>query len=395
MVSEETLFGEMKRYVGFTPDDTEALARVRHLVQPHYAAICEEFYERIQAHPEADAVFSGPEQVARLKQMLVAWMDRLLAGPHDEEYFRLRSRIGRTHVRVGLKQIYMFTAMNLIRLSLGRIARKAAGADEDLYERVTVALNKILDMDLAIMLESYREDYIAQIQRSARQAALERLAAIGGVVATVAHEVRNPLAGISGALEVLRDELPGGSPRREVIREALGQVRRLEERVRDLLMYARRTDLRLQDVDPEELIRSTLALMSEEPMMRQVTFDVSISSGAGSHPMDRGQMQEVLVNLIRNAAHEIKGAGQISIRAERRDQGALALIVEDTGPGIPPERLEAIFEPFYTTRPEGTGLGLSIARKTLIAHGGSLTCESTPGPGARFVAWLPPAQVLM
>ena len=394
MVREETLFEEMKRYVEFTPDDADALARVRDLVQPHYARICDQFYERIRAHPAAEAVFSGPDQVERLKQTLKLWMDRLLAGPHDEEYFRLRSRIGRTHVRVGLKQIYMFTAMNVIRLSLGSVVREGLERDEALRGRVTLALNKILDIELGIMLESYREDFVSQIQRSARQAALERLAAIGGVVATVAHEVRNPLAGISGALEVLRDELPSGSPRREVIREALGQVRRLEERVRDLLQYSRQPELRLEEVEPEDLIRSTLSLMSEEPMVRGVSFEVTVPSRTGAHPMDRGQMQEVLVNLIRNAAHETNGTGRISIRAERRDQGAMALIIEDSGPGVPPERLEAIFEPFYTTRAEGTGLGLSIARKTLVAHGGSLTCESVAGSGARFVAWLPPASVL-
>lgn len=109
--------------------------------------------------------------------------------------------------------------------------------------------------------------------------------------------------------------------------------------------------------------------------------------------MDGGQMQEVLINLLRNAAEAMHGRGDIIISARRRDGGALEVSVEDAGPGIPADRREEIFAPFVTTRPQGTGLGLAIARKTLEAHGGSLTCEAGVKGGARFVAVLPPAGV--
>ncbi|HET9482200.1 MAG TPA: ATP-binding protein, partial [Candidatus Polarisedimenticolia bacterium] len=169
----------------------------------------------------------------------------------------------------------------------------------------------------------------------------------------------------------------------------LAQIRRLDERVRDLLVYSRKVSLNVESVEPSVLIQSTLALLSEEPLLREVETHVAVAPRIGTHPMDRGQMQEVLVNLIRNAATAMEGTGALYIQAERREGGVLALIVEDTGPGVPPEKLEEIFTPFVTTRPEGTGLGLAIARRTLEAHGGSLVCQRG-ARGARFVASLPP-----
>jgi len=385
----ETTFGEMKRFVGFTREDEENLARVRPLVAPHYAWIADEFYRRVQAHPAASRVFTGPEQVRRLKATLQSWADRLLSGPYDEEYFQIRSRIGRAHVGVGLKQMYMFTAMNVMRQSFDTVLGRELAGDPDRLSRVSRSLDKILDLELGIMLETYREDYVGRIHQSEQQAALKRLAAIGEVAASLAHEVRNPLAAISGAIEVLRDDLPADSPRREVIKEMLGLVRRLDERVRDLLQYSRRVNLSFQEVDPAELIQGTMSLVAGEPLMGDIRVTTAVAPGIGVHAMDRGQMQEVLLNLIRNATEAMGGRGEMRIEASRGENQGLVLVVDDSGPGVPPDRAEAIFAPFYTSRPDGTGLGLSIARRTVEAHGGSLTLEAGSLGGARFVVSLP------
>ena len=389
----ETLFDEMKRYVGFSDEDARLLALFHPIASPHLTAVADQFYDRIINHSAARDVFSGMDQVNRLKATLVVWAGRLFTGPHDEEYFRLRARIGRVHVEIGLRQMYMFTAMNVMRDSFQQIANRELAHDPELKERIMRSIHRILDLDLAIMLETYREDYIAKIHRSEQQAAIKRLAAIGEVAASVAHEVRNPLAGISGAVEILRDDLPPDSPRREVIREVLSAIRRLDERVRDLLIYSRTVTLAIEPVNPAELIRATLSLLSEEPMIRDVRLHVDASEDLGGHPMDRGQLQEVLVNLIRNAADAMQGHGDIFIEAHRNLGGEMRLIVEDTGPGVPEDRIEEIFRPFVTTRPQGTGLGLAISRRTLDAHGGSLICERGSRGGARFIATLPPESI--
>jgi PAS domain S-box-containing protein len=159
----ETLFAELKRYVRFGEDEGAALRAILPRARPHFRAISAQFYERLSEHEAARRVFSGPEQVERLKETLVVWMEELFAGPWDEAYFEKRSRIGRMHVKVQLPQRYMFTAMNLIRTSLKRIVEED-GKETLERERTVVAIGKIIDLELAIMLETYGEAYVDKVQ---------------------------------------------------------------------------------------------------------------------------------------------------------------------------------------------------------------------------------------
>src|SRR5262249_50810158 len=141
-----SLFEEMKRYVRFGPEDERLLALFRPIAAPHFRRISEEFYDRIREHDDANAVFTGEAQIARLQHSLVRWMDRVCSGPHDEAYFAETAKIGRMHVRVGLPQRYMFTAMALIRVALERVATAEMG------ERATAvreAITRALDLELA------------------------------------------------------------------------------------------------------------------------------------------------------------------------------------------------------------------------------------------------------
>ncbi len=158
----ETRFEELKRYVRFDESDARALLAFRPVAARHFKRIAREFYERIREHEEAHAVFSGEAQIERLQRSMVRWMDRLLSGTYDEAYREQTLKIGRMHVRVGLPQRYMFTAMALIRVSLEDVAEKELGAEAG---KTRVALTRLLDMELAIMLESYREDLIEQARR--------------------------------------------------------------------------------------------------------------------------------------------------------------------------------------------------------------------------------------
>ena len=164
--TDETLFEEMKRYARFGPADSAALATFAAVAAPHFERIAAEFYERVREHEDAHAVFRDEAQITRLRRSLVAWMDRLFAGPHDEAYFVERAKIGRVHVRIGLPQRYMFTAMSLIRASFDALAETLPELD-----RVAprLALARILDLELAIMLETYRDDLVERMQRPGRE----------------------------------------------------------------------------------------------------------------------------------------------------------------------------------------------------------------------------------
>ena len=115
------MFDEMKRYIRFADEDERLLVQLRPLAAPHFQRIAEEFYDRIREHEDAHAVFTGEAQIVRLQSSLVRWMERVCSAPHDQAYFLETAKIGRIHVRIGLPQRYMFTAMTLIRGSLERM----------------------------------------------------------------------------------------------------------------------------------------------------------------------------------------------------------------------------------------------------------------------------------
>ncbi|MBL8601676.1 MAG: PAS domain S-box protein [Myxococcales bacterium] len=161
----ETFFSELKRYVRFGEADAAALLRFHPLAEPHFERIALTFYERIREHEDAHNVFTSEAQIERLQRTLVRWLGRLMTGPHDEAYFEERAKIGQMHVRVGLPQRYTYSAMAVIRGGLYAIA-DTLPRDEALPIRE--ALGRILDLELAIMNETFREDFVARLQRIER-----------------------------------------------------------------------------------------------------------------------------------------------------------------------------------------------------------------------------------
>lgn len=170
----ETRFEELKRYIGFTAEDAESLRAASERATPHFEPIARDFYDRIRRHEDAHAVFTGEAQIARLHRSLVQWLGRLFSGVYDEAYYQGTATIGRVHVKVGLPQRYMFTAMARVRASLVAMAGEP---------KLAAAISRLLDLELAIMLESYRDDFVARIQH------VERLenAALGRSLARSEH----------------------------------------------------------------------------------------------------------------------------------------------------------------------------------------------------------------
>jgi PAS domain S-box-containing protein len=161
----------MKRYVRWCEADEAAMRALGVAAAPHFRRIADDFYERVREHEDAHAVFRDEAQIERLRVTLVRWMEKLCAGPYDASYYEERGKIGRMHVRIGLPQRYMFTALALIRVDLERLADTLADPAP-----TRVALGRLLDLELAIMLETYREDYVGRLQNVERmeRVALER-----------------------------------------------------------------------------------------------------------------------------------------------------------------------------------------------------------------------------
>lgn len=228
-------------------------------------------------------------------------------------------------------------------------------------------------------------DLTARVQLESQlreQAALTRL---GQMAAVVAHEVKNPLTGIRGAVQIIGSRLPPGSRDGEVIKEIISRIDALNDLMKDLLLFARPPQPRMATVDPLSILTTVIALVRQDPGAREVMIDVAGESTPIS--ADAELLKLILQNLLLNAVHAVQGKGRVHI-ALGTANAMCTITVADTGPGIPPEVREKLFTPFFTTKSRGTGLGLSTARRFVEAQGGSIAIECPPGGGTTAVLHL-------
>ncbi len=224
----------------------------------------------------------------------------------------------------------------------------------------------------------------------AEMARRERLAALGDVAAAFAHEVRNPLNAVSMGLQRLRAEFrpePGEGYAR-LVDLMQGEARRLNAIVEQFIALARPLPLKPAPVALGELLRELAALVEAEAKQAGVTLRLALPPVLPPLVADRDHLKQVLLNLMLNAVQAMAGGGTLTLSAEAGRSG-VTVTVADTGPGIAPDVLPRIFDPYFTTKTGGLGLGLTIARRIVEAHGGSLAVQSAPGQGSRFRVVLP------
>jgi signal transduction histidine kinase len=208
----------------------------------------------------------------------------------------------------------------------------------------------------------------------------------------LAHEIKNPLAGIAGAIQVLGDTLPEADDRRPVVDKVLEQVRRIDGTVRDLLTYARPKAARLASTDIHEVIDNALGVVTLFPTSR-VNVVRHFQTGLPRAMVDGQQLGQVLSNLFINAVQAMPEGGTLTVATSSDPQG-IQVSVRDSGTGIPKSKLNRIFDPFYTTKTRGTGLGLPICRRVVEAHHGTITVSSRQGQGSEFIVQLPHPKTL-
>ncbi len=221
----------------------------------------------------------------------------------------------------------------------------------------------------------------------------EKLAAIGQLVSGVAHELNNPLAGIMAFAQLLHATSPMQEDQRDAVETIHREARRAAKIVSNLLFFARQRDPERGCTDLNQVMRDTLEMRRYVLRTQQVEVVTDLEASLPTTWADSFQLQQVILNLITNAEHAlatVKGPKRITLSTRLVD-GKLEASVSDNGPGIPPEQLDQLFNPFFTTKAvgEGTGLGLSISDGIARQHGGEIRVESRPGAGARFTLVLP------
>jgi len=358
-----------------SPQDVQLIGEMR----PHFDAAIVEMSQRISAAvrdlPHVEAVFAGAGE--NHTDGLPNWLGELLGGRYDESYRSRRARQVRRLVRLGVTQSSVFAAMSQIREEVHR-ALTASDWRNGNGSSGHTALDRLCDIELSIMLDTYREAYVRKVRDT------ERLATIGQVAASIGHDLRNPLAVMQTSLQLLERRIESTPRARRHVKRIGNQISLCTVIISDLLELAR-------DRPPELRPTALTDLLSEAagsvPRTEQVNLVLQLSP-LPDIAVDPGQVRQLMVNLVLNAVQAVGPQGEVVVRVQA-DDAVVRIEVQDNGPGMPKEVAGRLFEPMFTTRAGGTGLGLVVCRRVVENHAGKVTARNVEGGGALFVVEFP------
>jgi two-component system NtrC family sensor kinase len=246
--------------------------------------------------------------------------------------------------------------------------------------------------DMVAQLKASREE----IQRlhQTQMSRAEHFATLGELAAGLAHEIRNPLAGIAGVLDIVSRDLPADSVARDVIHDAKQEAIQINRILTELLDTARPKPPQLRVTDIAGTAEHAVLFARQQAVTKRINIEFAIKDALPPVEHDPNQINQVLLNLLLNAIQSMDKPGTIRVTLER-DEDVAVISVSDEGKGIAAENLSHIFRPFFTTKGHGTGLGLSLARRMVESHGGSIAVSSEVGSGTLFAVRLPIARPLV
>ena len=402
-------------YLDLSDEERALLADLRPLFESSGEGVVASFYRHLLTFGPTRQLLRDPVVKERLLAKQHEYLLSLAPPALDAAYVEDRVRIGELHERIGLEPRWYLGAYALHFSLIAPLVCEAAGDDVHRASRTIVALQKILTFDAQLAMDAYiarRErdleymadelakegrrlvrDYEAQgvVLRRTTQRAIEaeQLASIATLVAGLAHEIGTPMGVIHGHAKMLESAVKGEDAewRLKTIQEQIGRISRI---IQTLLNMARPRMAQRVPVSLEPLIETTFSFLTEKLARRGIRIERSfkpVSSISG----DPERLQQLFLNLFLNAADAMPDGGVLRVGMEETKDGELEIRVADSGTGIPPEDLERIFNPFFTTKEagEGNGLGLMVCKGIIADHGGSIGVVSTPGTGTEFQIALP------
>jgi signal transduction histidine kinase len=387
-------FEHIKHYVDWTEWDARSVKSMWGVIEPEVTGIVDDFYDAIMRHAFTAKVMSGgAAQVSRLKGTLTVWLQSLFSGVYDTDFALSRWRVGKRHVEIGLNQAYAMAALARIRKTIiERLCHHSSLSREEIAKGV-LAINKLLDMDAAIIDFAYQQSFAAKLEQSAlaKVKQKERLAFIGQMVTGLAHESRNALQRSQACLEALKldvEDRPEALKQATRIESALDRLNVLYEEVRN---YAAPINLDRQLVDIARVCHTAWQNLYHRWNAMQTQFElIEPSEGSCLVSVDRHRIDQVFTNLFQNSLDASGPQGRVRCTVTRNASAMECVVqIDDSGPGVPDEVIARVFEPFFTTKSKGTGLGLAITKRIVDAHGGTLLLSRNEWGGARFEFRLP------
>jgi len=261
---------------------------------------------------------------------------------------------------------------------------------EDKVVPVSVSASKIINEEgqfvgKVLILRDLGE--VRRLQDEIRRK--EKLAAIGGLAAGVAHEIRNPLSSIKGIASYFKSKYDENSDDKEAASVMIQEVDRLNRVISELLEFARPTQLNLKSTDVNDLLEHSVRLIQQEAATKGITIKLNLSQKRLVADIDSDRFSQCLLNLYLNALQVMDTGGQLTIENSITEGNSIKIEIKDTGSGIKTEDLNKIFDPYFTTKAKGTGLGLAIVHKIIEAHNGQIKIRSVPGQGTVFTIVIP------
>jgi two-component system sensor histidine kinase HydH len=388
--------GALKGMMGVGPRDLEQVERWRKSMESHSP------FSPDWVIPAGMEENPYDDRVRHIRISLEEKHSLLIKTIRDQRSFNVEDALNDPEVNPEVLRRFETKAFASIPLiakgkSIGLIA-----VDNHLTERPITAADigflNLLANQAALAIENSRlysnlqESNTLLLNTQNRLIQSEKLAALGEVVASIAHEIKNPLVSIGGFARRLERNLQDKSAEKKYMRIVLKEVNRLENILNQTLAYSKEIPLSTASQDINQIIEESLSLLEEEMQQRNISIRKILDPHLPPLASDPQQMKQIFLNLFVNAIQAMGSSGQLSVKTLREEEGEkefLRIEVEDTGGGIPQKSLENIFNPFFTTKHNGTGLGLAITHKIITRYGGEIEVINHPGVGALFVVRFP------
>lgn len=277
----------------------------------------------------------------------------------------------------------------MLQVEKGDFAVRIEYKRKDEIGRLIESFNSMVDR-LETAQKELEQLHFQQLERA------DRLSSIGEMAAGIAHEIKNPLAGISAAVTIIKDDMVADDPRGAILGEVVDQVKRLDKTVNDLLFFGKPSLPELSCVDINSILTTTLKFAAQHRGGINIERCINLQPDLPPVYADDKQMQQVFLNIVLNAYQAMSSGGVLGISTSLKIQNDVEYIkvdISDTGTGIPPQILDKIFTPFYTTKAQGTGLGLPICNKLVKLHNGHISVISNDATGTVFTVELPACRI--